>query len=61
MALWKMEYFKTSTQGLAVGLCLLPPTSREAIDPDSILLTFSDSSFQSEDPTAGFNILALIT
>lgn len=59
MALWKMEYFKTSTQELAVGLCLLPPASGEAIDPDSILLTFSDSC-ESEDPTTGFNILALI-
>ena len=49
MALWKMEYFKTSTQELAVGLCLLPPASGEAIDPDSILLTFSDSC-ESKDP-----------
>lgn len=54
-----MEYFKTSTQGLAVGLCLFLPTSREAIDPDSILMTLSDSFCESEDPSAGFNILAV--
>lgn len=55
-ALWKIEYCRTSdhvksflTQGLAIGLFLLPLTSGEAITSGSILPAFADCFCEREN------------